>query len=78
MNENEYDVEEALQLADPDVVTGRTRRLKRAIDLDFKKKLYTDYASADNVDTFRFELDEEIAKLRARNVEYAILNAYKK
>lgn len=31
-------MKEALSLADPDVLTARNRRLKRAIDLSYKKK----------------------------------------
>jgi hypothetical protein len=78
INENDPDMEEALTLADSDVVTGRNRRLKRAIDLDFKKKLYTDYAPSVGSDTFKFELDGELQKIRERNLEDAILNSYKK
>jgi hypothetical protein len=72
-------MEEALTLADSDVVTGRNRRLKRAIDLDFKKKLYTDYAPNVDQETFKFELDGDLKKIRERNLEYELLNAsYKK
>jgi ubiquinol-cytochrome c reductase subunit 7 len=79
INENDPDMEEALKLADYEVVTGRNRRLKRAIDLDFKKKLYTDYAPEVPLEeTFKFELDEDIQKIRERDLEYAILNSYKK
>lgn len=67
-----------MKLADYEVVTGRNRRLKRAIDLDFKKKLFTDYAPDVPLETFKFELDEDIHKIRERNLEYAILNSYKK
>lgn len=38
LNEEEKEVKEALSLADPDVLTARNRRLKRAIDLSYKKK----------------------------------------
>ena len=38
LNEEEKEVKEALSLADPDVLTARSRRLKRAIDLSYKKK----------------------------------------
>jgi len=79
INENEADMEEALTLADSNVVTGRNRRLKRAIDLDFKKKLFTDYAPDVPLETFKFELDEDLKKIRERNLEYELLNAsYKK
>eukprot|EP00544_Gedaniella_sp_CCMP2646_P009331 CAMPEP_0202500412 /NCGR_PEP_ID=MMETSP1361-20130828/33051_1 /ASSEMBLY_ACC=CAM_ASM_000849 /TAXON_ID=210615 /ORGANISM="Staurosira complex sp., Strain CCMP2646" /LENGTH=115 /DNA_ID=CAMNT_0049132861 /DNA_START=33 /DNA_END=380 /DNA_ORIENTATION=- len=79
INENEPDMEEALTLADPSVVTARNRRLKRAIDLDFKKKLFTDYAPDVPQETFKFELDGDLKKIRERNLEYELLNAsYKK
>lgn len=79
INENEPDMEETLKLADYEVVTGRNRRLKRALDLDFKKKLYTDYVPEVPLEeTFKFELDEDLVKIRERNLEHAILDAYKK
>lgn len=78
INENDPDMEEALQLADLPVLTGRNRRLKRAIDLDFKKKRFTDYAPDVPLETFKFELEEDIKKIRERNLEWAILNSYKK
>ena len=79
INENEPDMEEALTLADPSVVTARNRRLKRAIDLDFKKKLFTDYAPDVPQETFKFDLDGDLKKIRERNLEYELLNAsYKK
>jgi hypothetical protein len=67
-----------LELADKDVVTGRMRRLKRASDLIFKGKIYTDYASADNIDTFKEELWPDIQKIQARDEEFAIVNLHKK
>lgn len=79
INENDPDMEEALTLADSNVVIARNRRLKRAIDLDFKKKLFTDYAPNVPLETFKFELDGDLQKIRERNLEYELLNAsYKK
>jgi ubiquinol-cytochrome c reductase subunit 7 len=57
---------EALELADPDVVKGRMRRLKRASDLSYKAKM------------FKMELSHDIQKIKARDEEYALLDLYKK
>jgi len=78
VNENEREVEEALALADPDVVTGRTRRLKRAIDLNFKRKNMLDYAPDVDQETFKMEFYDDVMKIKARDQEYALLNAHNK
>lgn len=78
INENEKEVAEALSLADPDVITGRTRRLKRAIDLNFKRKNFMDYAPDVNQETFKMEIYEDVEKIKARDQEYALLNAHNK
>lgn len=78
LNEEEKDIGEALELADPDVKTGRTRRLKRAIDLSYKRKSLQDYAPDMQLDTWKVELLPDIDKIRARNEEYAQLNAHNK
>jgi ubiquinol-cytochrome c reductase subunit 7 len=78
INENEKEVAEALALADPDTVVGRTRRLKRAIDLSFKRKNFMDYAPEVEQDTFKMEVYEDVQKILARDAEYAILNAHNK
>lgn len=69
---------EALELADPDVLKGRMRRLKRASDLSYKGKNYTDYKSADNLEPFKLELWQDVKKIEAREEEYEMLNYYKK
>lgn len=78
INENEKEVAEALSLADPDTVTGRSRRLKRAIDLNFKRKNFMDYAADVDQETFKKEIFDDVMKIRARDQEYAMLNAHNK
>ena len=78
INEDEHAVKEALQLADPDVQTGRTRRLKRAIDLNFKQKNFSEYAPNVDQETFKFEFYDDVEKIKARDQEYALLNAHNK
>ena len=71
--------QEALALADPAVVQGRMRRLKRASDLCYKGKVYTDYAPSNTkFDPFRFEIMEDIEKIKARDAEMHILELHKK
>lgn len=78
LNSSRPEVAEALELADPDVVKGRLRRLKRASDLSFKAKSLTDYAPDMKLDPFKSELWEDIQKIKARDEEYAIMDLYKK
>ena len=69
---------EALELADPDVVKGRMRRLKRASDLSYKAKMLQDYAPNMQLEPFKMELSQDIQKIKARDEEYALLDLYKK
>ena len=78
INDHEKEVVEALELADPDVITGRTRRVKRAIDLNFKRKNFMDYAPDVNQETFKVEIYDDVEKIKARDQEYALLNAHNK
>ena len=78
INEEDRDFKEALSLASPEVQTARTRRLKRALDLNLKQKNFLDYCPDVEQDTFKFEIYEDFKKIRARNQEYALLNQYKK
>jgi ubiquinol-cytochrome c reductase subunit 7 len=71
-------VAEAIELADADVVKGRMRRLKRASDLSYKGKNYTDYKSADSLEPFKMELWDDVKKIEAREEEYGMLDLYKK
>jgi len=75
---DEKEIKEALDLADPDVAIGRTRRLKRAIDLSFKRKNMMDYAPEVNQETFKVEIYDDVKKIMARDQEYATLNAHNK
>ena len=75
--EENREVAEALSFADKDVLTGRTRRLKRAIDLSYKRKSLQDYAPNMELHTFKKEIFHDIEKIRARDQEYAQLNAHK-
>ena len=78
INEDEREVKEALQLSDPDVVTGRNRRTKRAIDLNFKRKNFMDYAPNVEQDTWKSEIYEDVLKIKSRDQEYALLNSHNK
>ena len=71
-------VAEAMELADDHVVKGRLRRLKRASDLVYKGKLYTDYADEATLEPFKLELWEDVKKIEAREEEYALLDLHKK
>ena len=67
-----------MELADPDVLKGRMRRLKRASDLSYKGKVLTDYKDAASLEPFKFELWDDIQKLQARDDEYAVMDLHKK
>ena len=71
-------MKEALELADPAIQTARTRRIKRAIDLSYKKKSMNDYAPDQDNEIFKKEIYVDIEKIRARDQEYAQLNANNK
>jgi ubiquinol-cytochrome c reductase subunit 7 len=77
LNSSKPEIAEALELADPDYVKGRMRRLKRASDLSFKGKNLGDYSS-EALEPFKFELLDDIKKIEARDAEYAQLDLYKK
>jgi ubiquinol-cytochrome c reductase subunit 7 len=79
LNNEKPVIKEALELADPDYIKGRMRRLKRASDLSFKAKNYLDYKSpSEELQPFRMELANDMAKLQQRNEEYELLDLYKK
>ena len=69
---------EALELAPPEVAAGRIRRLKRAVDLSLKRKNFLDYAPGVEQETYKVEIYDDIEKIRAREQEYALLNAHNK
>jgi ubiquinol-cytochrome c reductase subunit 7 len=70
-------VKEALELADPQIVKGRNRRLKRASDLTYKGKVLQDYAPDLKLEPFKFELYDDIQKIKARDEEIQLLNLHK-
>ena len=78
LNEDEKPIKQALELSDPDVLLGRQRRVKRAIDLNFKRKNFTDYAPDVEVNVFKSEFYEDVQKVNAREQEIALLNAHNK
>ena len=71
-------MKEALELSSSELQTARTRRIKRAIDLSYKKKSMKDYAPDQDNEMFKPELYVDIKKIRVRDQEYAQLNAHNK
>jgi hypothetical protein len=78
LNEEDNDIKEALSLASAEVKTGRTRRVKRALDLNLKQKNFMDYAKDVEQETWKTEIYDDMLKIRARNQEFALLNQHKK
>lgn len=78
LNEDETPIKQALELADPEVLIGRQRRVKRAIDLNFKRKNFQDYAPNMEIDIFKSEIYDDVMKVKAREQEIALLNAHNK
>jgi hypothetical protein len=78
MSRDEPEVNEALELAHPDVVEGRYRRLKRASDLAFKQKQLQDYAPNMVLEPFKQEFTPDVQKILNRDAEFDLLNNYKK
>lgn len=75
---DEPDVVETLKLADPEVLHGRMRRLKRASDLSYKSKNLPDYAPNMVLEPFKEEFYDDLLKLRKRDEEFELLNSHKK
>lgn len=78
LNSSKPAIAEAIDLADPEVVKGRMRRLKRASDLTYKGKNLPDYAPNLKMEPFKSDLWEDVLKLEKRNEEYEIMNLHKK
>lgn len=79
LNSSKPAIAEALELADPEVLHGRMRRLKRASDLCVKQKRYIDYAEPRPLEeVFQEDLLKDVDKLQARNDEMELLNLHKK
>jgi Ubiquinol-cytochrome C reductase complex 14kD subunit len=77
MSRDEPEVNEALELADPDVVEGRYRRLKRASDLAFKQKNLEDYAPNVILEPYKREISADVDKILNRDMEFDMLNNHK-
>lgn len=78
MSRDEPEVNEALELADPDVIEGRYRRLKRASDLAFKQKELQDYAPNMILEPMKREISADVDKILNRDLEFDLLNNHKK
>lgn len=78
MSRDEPEVNEALELASPDVVEGRYRRLKRASDLAFKQKELQDYAPNLLLEPMKKEISGDIDKILSRDIEFDLLNNHKR
>lgn len=72
------EVQEALYLAPNDVMVGRNRRIKRAMDLSFKKKNLATYApelaKAAEDQAYQFQISETVQKIRDRDEERELLH----
>jgi hypothetical protein len=77
MSRDEPEVNEALELAHPNVVEGRYRRLKRASDLAFKQKNLHDYAPDMILEPFKLEISQDVDKILSRDLEFDMLNNHK-
>jgi len=72
------EVQEALDLAAPEIVVGRNRRIRRAMDLSFKKKNLAVYApeaaKASQDAAYQFQISETVQKIRDRDEERELLH----
>jgi hypothetical protein len=78
LNSSKPEIAEALALADPEVIHGRMRRLKRASDLCLKQKRLIDYVPEETLEPFKFELMNDINNIKKRDEEFERLNLHKK
>jgi ubiquinol-cytochrome c reductase subunit 7 len=78
LNSSKPAIAEAMELADADIIMGRMRRLKRASDLSFKGKVFTDYQPNAKLEPWKEEMWEDVLKLQKRDEEYEIVNLHKK
>ena len=67
---------EAIDLSDPKVLVGRNRRVKRAMDLSFKKKDLNDYRPdlVEGADPFKDEIRTLVRKIEDREEEREMIN----
>merc|ERR1711874_629695 len=64
INEDIREVNEALSYASSDKLDGRNRRIKRAMDLSFKRKNYNDYVPEyKGEDSFHWDIYEDVEKI---------------
>lgn len=79
LNEAQPAFQEALEYAPKEVVEGRTRRLKRAIDLSYKRKSLLDYVPEESIeDPFQEDIIPIMEKINKRNQEYVMYNMHNK
>jgi ubiquinol-cytochrome c reductase subunit 7 len=69
----DYTVCEAIDLSPPEVRIGRNRRIKRAMDLSFKKKNYLTYQSRESVDVWEHGFRDLVEKIEERDMEVDLL-----
>jgi ubiquinol-cytochrome c reductase subunit 7 len=77
MIKDHTEVKQALECAEPHVLIGRMRRLKRASDLSYKGKELQEYAPNMKLTPFHFEFVADVEKIKARNNEKYALDAHK-
>ena len=65
-------VKEAISLAPQEIYVGRNRRIKRALDLSYKKKNLQDYAPGLKLDPNSNQLRPEIDKILKRDEEVSL------
>ena len=69
---------EAIALSSPDVLVGRNRRVKRAMDLSFKKKDLKVYApelaKPENLKPFEFQFLPLAERIKKRDEEFDLIN----
>jgi len=79
LNEAQPSLQEAFQYAPKETVEARTRRLKRAIDLSFKRKSLLDYVPESSVeDPFKADIIPIMEKINKRDQEYVMYNMHNK
>lgn len=79
LNEAQPSLQEAFQYAPKDYVESRNRRLKRAVDLSFKRKSLLDYVPENAVeDPFKEDFIPIMEKINKRDQEYVMYNMHNK
>ncbi|GMH85124.1 hypothetical protein TrVE_jg1717 [Triparma verrucosa] len=67
---------EAISLSSPEVLRDRNRRIKRAMDLSFKKKDLNDYRPdiVESATPFKKEITDLVQKIEEREEERELIN----